>query len=234
MPYDRCIPADILSKVKWMTLPLPNVSRARNSGFLSASCEVILFLDDDMMPGTDYIEIGLNLARRFPQAQIAARCTDGSGTDQLDEVVRQELFCPGGNFFISAREFLNLGGFDENLFRFGEDAEFSHRAKLAGLRSLSSSALRIREVHRPIGGVWASSELGSMFFAARDLVCQSCYFAVRVSSSPILAMYRVMRQEMFRPHRLKGLRLSLRVVFLLFWIPLGLVYSVKTPAYLVR
>ncbi|MGH7657147.1 MAG: glycosyltransferase family 2 protein, partial [Gemmatimonadales bacterium] len=121
---------------------------ARNTGAESAVHELLIFLDDDMEPGSDLIE-------RYAAAAapgvvlLGASYAHRNGAAFLDAGVRawweehfRNLERPGhrysyhdmlsGNFAITRSDFLALGGFDTGL-RCREDYEFGIRLLRAGL-----------------------------------------------------------------------------------------------------
>jgi GT2 family glycosyltransferase len=77
--------------------------------------------------------------------------------------------------------FLAVGGFDINLRRFCEDAEFCHRMKLAGHQLIKSHALIAIHHHAPAGGTYSQA---SAVDRAWTLMDQSFYFHRRIGGSP--------------------------------------------------
>src|SRR5438128_2629042 len=40
--------------IRWLQLPEPLIPRAMNRGLIEATCEIVLFLDDDIRPDTGF------------------------------------------------------------------------------------------------------------------------------------------------------------------------------------
>jgi GT2 family glycosyltransferase len=123
--------------IRWLRLAEPSIPHAMNIGLQNASHEIVLFLDDDIVPGT-------GLAQFHRDAQLQADLVAGmvlqpgeqavrlgSGDSfrfASDQPARIEEFM-GGNFSVKRSTALKLGGFDENFigaaYRF--EAEFAYR-----------------------------------------------------------------------------------------------------------
>ena len=126
-------------QVRWIRLSEPSIPHAMNVGLLEAKSEVVLFLDDDIVP-----DVALVAAHRQAQAEgesalVAGRVFQpGQGSETLhagepfrftsDAPTRIDEFM-GGNFSVRREVALALGGFDENFvgaaYRF--EAEFASR-----------------------------------------------------------------------------------------------------------
>jgi len=53
--------------VRHLMLPAPNVSEARNKGFLASSGKIILFIDDDLLPEDDFCVKAMDVFRTYPE-----------------------------------------------------------------------------------------------------------------------------------------------------------------------
>lgn len=139
---------DASGQIRWLRLPAPSITRAMNQGLLAARSEVVLFLDDDIVPEPGLI--AAHLGRYIDSAvsgvvgQIVqpwqTRCTGisaqrGKGiwrdlefpfnTDQPAEI----LNAMAGNLSVRRDRAIQAGGFDENFkgvaYRF--ETEFARR-----------------------------------------------------------------------------------------------------------
>lgn len=126
-------------QMRWIRLPEPSIPHAMNVGLLEAATDVVLFLDDDIIPNPQLVA-----AHRLAQAEgdaalVAGRVFQpGQGSETLrvgepfrftsDAAARIDEFM-GGNFSVRREVALALGGFDENFvgaaYRF--EAEFASR-----------------------------------------------------------------------------------------------------------
>ena len=97
---------------------------------------------------------------------FAAERTAGCG-------IERATWLPGASTAVRRRHFLAVGGYDENMPRYNEDAEFCHRLRLTGLRIGRAAGLRAIHHHEPSGGTWHSV---SLFGTARDVMLCDIYF----------------------------------------------------------
>jgi GT2 family glycosyltransferase len=124
-------------EIRWVRLPKPSIPHAMNVGLREARGDVVLFLDDDIVPDAGLIEAhrqaqaqpGLVAGMVLQPGQVPSSLQPGESfrfnstrPDWIEEFM-------GGNFSISRSRALELGGFDENFvgaaYRF--EAEFASR-----------------------------------------------------------------------------------------------------------
>jgi len=151
--------------IRRLCLTRPSITHAMNIGLLEAQHEVVLFLDDDIIPGSNLVAAHLEAHRAGATAIIAGQVLqpweeetlsdEGNGPFRFSSGRRQwitELM--GGNFSIRLDTALRLGGFDENFvqvaYRF--EAEFADRALAAGEKILFEPAAGIRHLKAERGG----------------------------------------------------------------------------------
>lgn len=145
-------------QLKYIQLSTPNVSAARNRGALHAKGEVILFIDDDIELERGYLQ---NLTALFEEQKVdvvAGDCVDHFGA-ALDGTLKGVEWLPTGNFALRRDNFISIGGFDENLYRYNEDAELSHRLRLAGLKIATHGSLKAIHHHEPRGGTHCQTSI---------------------------------------------------------------------------
>jgi len=134
---DRLAELDAAGRIRWLRLAEPSIPAAMNHGLLASKSEVVLFLDDDIVPDARLVE-----GHRQAQEESALVAGMVLQPGQRPETVRaSEAFrfnsdAPasirefmGGNFSIRRDLAIALGGYDENFvgaaYRF--EAEFAHR-----------------------------------------------------------------------------------------------------------
>jgi GT2 family glycosyltransferase len=152
-------------KIRWIRLPQPSITHAMNTGLERASGDIVVFLDDDIIPDPRLIS-----AHAMAQAEGSCNIVAGQvlqpGEEVLPEPVDAGEFrfsagkrhwveeLMGGNFSVKREVALALGGFDENFvhvaYRF--EAEFCDRALHAGERILFEPAASIRHLKAVEGG----------------------------------------------------------------------------------
>src|SRR5262249_52506728 len=123
-------------------------SASRNAGATAARGRVLLFVDDDMMVGSDFIYTHLYAHRRWPQALVVGSVRlpseamlkpfvrfrqgiDDSIIPRIPGPVRLRNFCAAGNMSIARELFQEIGGFDPMLVS-GEDQDFALRHTALG------------------------------------------------------------------------------------------------------
>ena len=150
--------------VRRLRLPRPSIPRAMNRGLIEARGEIILFLDDDIVPEAALVREhrGAHLATG---ADVVAGQVLQPGEEAMatgsDDAFR---FCQtrprwveefmGGNFSIRREAALKIGGFDENFvggaYRFERD--FARRVLAGGGRIYFEPRASLRHLRAPQGG----------------------------------------------------------------------------------
>lgn len=223
------------ASLRFISLARANVSGARNIGAKAASCDILLFLDDDMELERSYIPRVLSLMREMPLGVFGAvwpgqgvigradgRPLTGRGDDPL-------IFLPTCALAMHRRDFLATGGFDERLDRNFEDAEFSHRLKRQGLRLVRHPDLQAQHHDRQENGTWYSR---SLMEAAARLMRQTAYFRRKTGRSwpdVLIALLRVIVSETRRPGYLRGGTHLTRAAALGVSLPVALIYAARSP-----
>src|SRR4051812_35031710 len=162
--------------IRWIHQKEPNASKARNAGALAATGDVLLFLDDDIEVGPNfvgahaenYLDPGtMAVSGQVLEAEGAVATTLPEDPEDPDRGwIRfpknyssrcMTSWMAAGNFSIRREIYLKLGGMDENYKRgaFREETDFAMRFVRAGYRfqfdpGASIIHLGIRSV--PCGG----------------------------------------------------------------------------------
>lgn len=150
--------------IRWLRLSEPSVTKAMNQGLLAANCAVVLFVDDDVMPGPDLVAAHFAAHERGGAGLVAGRIIQpweegqdlsqtGSFRFAQDRPAWIGEFM-GGNFSIERDLALALGGFDENFVRvaYRFEGEFAHRLRLAGHRIYFEPTACIHHLKAGSGG----------------------------------------------------------------------------------
>lgn len=131
--------------IRWIRLSRPSITHAMNVGLLESRSEIVLFLDDDIVPGSDLVR-----AHVEAHAERSVNIVAGQVLQPWEEALPPDVdpkpfrFCSsrrslvtelmGGNLSVKKDVAIRLGGFDENFvhvaYRF--EAEFCDRALVAG------------------------------------------------------------------------------------------------------
>jgi GT2 family glycosyltransferase len=155
--------------IRWIRLTKPSIPRAMNTGLEQALCEVVLFLDDDIVPSEGLIRVhqdahssgehDIVVGQVLQPGERPMEAGGSFGPFRFNSNLRQVV--PGvmaGNLSVRRSKALSLGGFDENFVRaaYCFETEFADRARQAGEHILFEPAASIRHLKATEGGtrVW--------------------------------------------------------------------------------
>ena len=195
--------------IRWIRLSTPSITHAMNVGLQEARGEIVLFLDDDIIPGADLI-LAHARAHSTPGCNIVAGqvlqpgeapVSGEQGAGRFTFRSNRSQFITelmGGNFSIKRELALQLGGFDENFvhvaYRF--EAEFAARALAAGEKILFEPVASIRHLKAQSGGtrsygahlttVKPSHAVGEFYYLLRG--SQVRYRILKVLMRPLRAI----------------------------------------------
>jgi len=159
---DNLMKAD---KIVWIRLPYPSIPHAMNMGLTRAKYEIILFLDDDIIPSENLIKAHYKAHIRGNNTIVAGQVLQpGEETVSYDnkngvfqfasdrrQFVSEVIGC---NFSVRRKLAIDLGGFDENFvgvaFRF--EAEFCDRALAVQEKIIFEPDAAIRHLRVKDGG----------------------------------------------------------------------------------
>lgn len=213
--------------IRWIRLSVPSIPHAMNVGLQEAKNEIVLFLDDDIIPDKQLIEGHLR-AQTEGYSIVAGQVLQPGERPLSDEGSSAFKFCSGkrqlinklmgGNFSIKRQLAMNLGGFDENFvhvaYRF--EAEFADRAIAAGEKILFEPAASINHLKAAKGG---TRSFGEHLKTIKSSHAVGAYYYLMISK---LVQHRLF-QIMIRPFR------SVRTKYHLshpWWIPITLMAEV--------
>jgi len=153
-----------LNKIRWIHLPFPSIPRAMNIGLKRARYEIVLFLDDDIVPCHNLIDAHIKTHIENKQPIVAGQVLQEGEMKTIDSPNSAFHFSSnrrqfvsevmGGNFSVKRELAIDLGGFDENFidvaYRF--EAEFCERALKSGEKIFYEPAASIRHLKTDAGG----------------------------------------------------------------------------------
>ena len=199
--------------IRRLQLPRPSIPHAMNVGLLAASSDVVLFLDDDIVPHDNLIDAHTAAHRQHTDAWAVA----GQVLQPGEETASSNGYVPktgfhadldfpfwsdqptwvsnvmAGNLSVKRDRVVEIGGFDERFkgvaYRF--ETEFARRLVAAGGRIRFEPAASIRHLQAARGGTRAAgSHLSSALprFGMGDY-----YFAMRSGWSLQTAAYMLKR-----------------------------------------
>jgi glycosyltransferase involved in cell wall biosynthesis len=151
-------------RIRWIRLSHASITHAMNVGLKQAGNDVVLFVDDDIVPGAELVAAHARDHARghnIVAGQVLQPGETPVGEEQCDQGLTfrsnraqfvTELM--GGNFSIKRKLALELGGFDENFvhvaYRF--EAEFAARAVAVGEKIWFEPEASIRHLRAVSGG----------------------------------------------------------------------------------
>jgi GT2 family glycosyltransferase len=152
-------------RIRWIRLPRPSITHAMNVGLEAANTDIVLFLDDDIIPSADLISAHTRAHATRGRNVIAGQVLQ-PGEESMSEEQSTKGFTfrsnrgqfitelMGGNFSVKRKLALELGGFDENFvhvaYRF--EAEFAARSLAAGEKIWFEPEASIRHLKADSGG----------------------------------------------------------------------------------
>ena len=131
--------------IRWLRLKEPSIPAAMNRALRAARSDLVLFLDDDILPDQDLVAAHFAAHAESQAPLVAGRVlqpwdegrdfsavTDSHHFTSLKPAQIREFM--GGNFSVNKGLALSVGGFDENFVRvaYRFEAEFAHRWLQAG------------------------------------------------------------------------------------------------------
>ncbi len=177
-------------RLRWLRMAEPSIPRAMNLGLQTASSELVLFLDDDVIPVGDLIARHSE-AHRQPGVLVVAGQVLQPGEEpeplagprfafrsSLRQNVEEVIGC---NFSVLRTAALACGGFDENFvqvaYRF--EADFCRRIRSHGVVAFEPTA-SIRHLRAGAGG---TRSYGSHLRTARPAHSVGEYYYLLSASS---------------------------------------------------
>jgi GT2 family glycosyltransferase len=166
--------------IRWLRLPEPSIPGAMNQGLVEARNDIVLFLDDDIVPFADLLAAHV-AAHRNGHRLVAGRVLQPWDDDVRDAALTGKQFAStesreiegfmGGNFSLRRGDALELGGFDENFVRvaYHFEREFADRWRARGGKIQFCPDAAIRHLKAASGGTRTFGEHLTTFFPAHSV-----------------------------------------------------------------
>lgn len=170
--------------IRWIKYSPPSVTKAMNYGALRAVSDILLFLDDDIIPAVDLIKnhlvaynenkyIWAVVGRIIQpwqnddlQVEKITSYKDRKKRKDFDFNSTQRTFIDeamAGNLSIIKKKFVEIGGFDENFGCYRFEKEFAERVVQRGGRVLYEPSAIIRHLKAKKGGTRAFGDFNATF-----------------------------------------------------------------------
>lgn len=199
--------------IRRLRQPEPSIPEAMNAGIRAAHCELLLFLDDDLIPGEGLVAAHRQAHLAFDGGLVAGQVLQpGEEPEPLagdrfafrSSLPQQVGEFMGGNFSVRRATAIAIGGLDENFvgaaYRFERD--FSLRALREGARILFEPGASIRHLRAPSGGTRVH---GSHLTTARPghSVGEYYYLLVNRPAGCLRAATKRLERALFNRHHLQ-------------------------------
>jgi len=212
-------------EIRWIRLNEPSITRAMNRALLEAKSDIVLFLDDDILPEPGLVSAHAEAHHRTGAVLIAGRviqpweegmATLASSSFSFSQTVPAWITeFMGGNVSIRRNIAIRIGGFDENFvkvaFRF--EAEFAYRARQNGHRIYFEPQACIHHLKVGHGGTRTS---GDHLTTWRPDHTVGKYYYAMTTKAPIVDFFCLPLQAIATRHHLRRP----------WWIPITLVSEV--------
>jgi GT2 family glycosyltransferase len=200
--------------IRWLRLDQPSIPRAMNKALLTATTDLILFLDDDIEPSPELIvqhrESHSDAAVWAVVGQILQPGESASHEAPRDNDLAFEfsyskamdvLNVMAGNLSVKRLRAIEVGGFDENYlgvaYRF--ETDFAYRLRSAGGRIRFDPAATLRHLKLSSGGLRTYGD--HMRSARPEHSVGDYYFALTHQKRPLVyALRRLRRNVLTRFH----------------------------------
>jgi GT2 family glycosyltransferase len=158
---------EVAGAIRLIRLAEPSIPRAMNRGLCEAGQDVVLFIDDDIVPESGLLQRHLRALERTGAALVAGRVVqpwhegkDFSEHEGFHFASMQAGWIGefmGGNFTVRREIALRLGGFDEQFVSvaYNFEAEFAYRLSRAGHRIFYEPAACVHHLRVSGGGTRA-------------------------------------------------------------------------------
>jgi GT2 family glycosyltransferase len=195
-------------RIRYHRIPERGLPNARNVGIGLATGDVVLFLDDDSIPGPDLIHFHAESYADLDVSGVGGRIQGGYDTGGAEigrfrqsdgKVVRNfgaSTRCavdhlPGGNMSFRKSVFERIGGFDKAYggSAIGEETDFCLRARRAGFRLLFEPRATLEHLHLPTGGCRAPRFEDWLYWHSHN----SVLFALRHARRALLPLFFLKR-----------------------------------------
>lgn len=197
-------------KIQVIWMEEPGQCSARNAGLAVITGDLVLFLDDDILIKSDYIENLLNGMLLY-QADIVQGVWDqstGQAIAVMDRHFRMSDRFASGNGMASRRILSNIGGFDLNYNRnYRADADLGMRLYLSGATSVIVPGAKEHSLSPPTGGLKVFGASGAMqkikIFEPWPAVTQVYYWLRYLDSIQVVEALIISALLLFNPQSVK-------------------------------
>jgi GT2 family glycosyltransferase len=228
-------------QLRWIRLSRPSIPAAMNRGLIEARSDVVLFLDDDIVPDERLLAAHVaahEAGHRIVAGRVLQPWDDPAASDarrdfhfaQQRPADIQEFM--GGNFSIRRALALALGGFDENFVRvaYRFEAEFASRALAAGASIRYVPTASIRHLKVEAGGTRSFGDHLRTFMPNHSV--GAYYYLMRAPDQkrrPLRIVERMLRSVRTRYHLSRPWRIPATLIAEILGLGLALIFVMRGP-----
>ncbi len=202
-------------RIRYVRIARRGLPGARNEGVRLSSGDVVLFIDDDVIPDPALVGVHLENYDDPTVAGVGGRVIGGydAATDRVGEFravdgkvvrnfgasARREVdHLPGGNMSFRREVFERIGGFDKAYGgpAIGEETDFCLRARRAGFRLVFDPRAVVEHVRMEAGGCRTARFEEWLYWHAHNTMLFTLRWA-RFFSWPFFFLKRILRFAMF-------------------------------------
>lgn len=219
------------TRIAYYTLPKPNLPAARNFGIDQSSGDVIVFVDDDVVVDSTFIERQLHHYKQRSIGGVTGICVPPGDHDMLEMLQRLQRvhethpalrdgdvaavsWLPGCHMSFRRVALVEAGEFDEHFTGCAlcEDVDMSIRVRVLGYKLIADTSIRVVHLALHEGGCEIRREVTEEMARERFALASYCWIkhlGTRGCAATVKSLFRAYRTYALSRH---SLRLSARTV----------------------
>lgn len=217
------------NKIVWIRIQFPSIVRAMNIALRRAKGQHVLFLDDDIIPDGELLEVHRECASKYVSHITAGRVLQPwhkGNPDRSEDPFLFNSLAPrdvtsfmGGNVLIPRDMAIEIGGFDNNFVRvaYHFEAEFAYRWVQRGYRIRYEPKALIHHLKTERGGTRTYGEHLTTINPDHSVGRYYYYFCTNSLTKSICISCKYLMKSVITKHHLRNPH----------WIPLTLIAEVK-------
>jgi glycosyltransferase involved in cell wall biosynthesis len=231
--------------IRWIKLASPSIPSTMNKALVESRSDVVLFLDDDIIPEDNLIASHLSAHRKHEAAVVAGRVVQPwqEGLDfSQDETFHFASMYPrwingfmGGNFSARRQVAISIGGFDENFVgvAYNFEDEFAYRLSRDGYSIYFEPKACIHHLKASGGGTRVAGDHLKTWRPDHSVGAYYCALRTKHGSSQVSTVLgRLFRAVSTRHHLQKPWWVPATLIAELLGLIWALVLAGKGPNYL--
>lgn len=228
---------DSEGRIKWIHRKEPSPTKAMNYGLIMAKSNIVLFLDDDIIPSADLIRRHIEAHNQDKDIwAIVGRITQPWHTTKDEEDIpdrqadgyfnfnspRRQFIqdAMGGNLSVVKDKFIKIGGFDENFTVYKFETEFAERLTENGGKILFEPSAGIKHLKAKEGGSRVLGDHNTTVLPIQSVGAYYYFFRSKKVKLKLLESMKRWIKSIYTRHHLRKpwwIPATLMAEFLGFW-----------------